>query len=71
MTVGDAAAASGTPETTALRAIQSLIGAGELVSSHDPIDGRRKLLHLTPKAKEQMEKFIVKVENLFDGRPSH
>jgi hypothetical protein len=65
VSVGDAVLASGTPQTTALRAIHNMINAGDLTATDDPLDSRRKLLHLTPQSQQQMQQFLAKAERLF------
>jgi hypothetical protein len=67
VTVGDAVLASGTPQTTALRAIHNLIDIGDVVASEDPLDSRRKILHLTPHAQQLMQDFLNKAERLLGG----
>jgi hypothetical protein len=58
VTVGDACIASRAPQTTALRAIQTLIDGGTIQRTDDMNDNRRKLLSLTDKGRDQVTRFV-------------
>ncbi|WP_336961664.1 winged helix DNA-binding protein [Sphingobium aquiterrae] len=63
VTVGDACIAARVPQTTALRAIQTLIDSGLLIRNTDPRDNRRKLLSITDRGREMVARFI----DIFDA----
>lgn len=58
VTVGDACLAARAPQTTALRAIQTLVEGGCVERSDDATDNRRKLLSLTAKGRDKVARFI-------------
>jgi predicted transcriptional regulator len=63
VTVGDACIAARVPQTTALRAIQTLIDSGLMARKTDPSDNRRKLLSITESGREMVARFI----DIFDA----
>ncbi len=62
VSIGDACIAARVPQTTALRAIQTLVDAAMVIRAEDPRDSRRKLLSLTQQGCDRVSRFIDKFE---------
>lgn len=67
VSVTSACLASAAPSTTALRYISALEERGYLQSEADPLDGRRRFLHLTQKGKRVLREYTDLLLNSRDA----